>query len=91
MKKIQAMPTISSKKDHGYNFDVPVSTTPMIVDPVPIKDMGRFNHEAVCVDPRTYIVYQTEDRGDGLFYRYLPHSKGKLAAGGKIAGIGHQR
>jgi len=34
--------------------------------------MGRFYHEAVAVDPATGFVYLTEDRGDGLFYRYRP-------------------
>jgi secreted PhoX family phosphatase len=29
-------------------------------------------HEAVAVDPATGFVYMTEDRGDGLFYRYRP-------------------
>lgn len=69
---------------HGYNFEVPASPTPGLVDPIPLKDMGRFNHEAVCVDPRTGIVYQTEDRGDGLIYRFLPNKTGELQAGGEL-------
>ena len=52
--------------NHGYNFEVPVTLEPALAEPVPLRDMGRFNHEAVCVDPATGIVYQTEDRGDGL-------------------------
>ena len=64
------------EKNHGYNFEVPASATPLLTKPQPIKEMGRFNHEAVCVDPSTHIVYQTEDRGDGLIYRYLPNTKG---------------
>jgi secreted PhoX family phosphatase len=43
-----------------------------LVDPVPIKAMGRFYHEAVAVDPATGFVYLTEDRTDGLLYRYRP-------------------
>ncbi len=73
-----------AEKDHGYNFEVPASETPLLTDPVPLTHMGRFNHEAVCVDPRTSIVYQTEDRPDGLIYRYLPFIKGQLAKGGKL-------
>ena len=44
------------------------------VDPVPIKAMGRFEHEACAIDPRSGIVYMTEDNGDPAdgFYRYLP-------------------
>lgn len=72
------------EKDHGYNFEVAASVTPQLADPVPIKAMGRFNHESICVDPRTGIVYQTEDRPDGLIYRYLPKTPGRLQAGGKL-------
>ena len=34
--------------------------------------LGAFNHEAVAVNPETNIIYLTEDRGDGLFYRFIP-------------------
>lgn len=71
-------------KDHGYCFEVPASATPKLTMPVPLKAMGRFNHEAVAVDPRTGIVYQTEDRLDGLIYRYIPATRGNLAAGGTL-------
>ncbi|NND32076.1 MAG: DUF839 domain-containing protein [Saprospiraceae bacterium] len=77
-------PNDELEKWHGYNFEVPASVTPTLFDPVPLTAMGRFNHEAVCVDPRTGIVYQTEDRGDGLIYRYLPKVKGDLKAGGTL-------
>jgi uncharacterized protein len=72
------------EKDHGYNFEVPVSAKIKLADPIPLKEMGRFNHEAVVVDPRTSIVYQTEDRHDGLIYRFLPNQPRKLAKGGKL-------
>lgn len=73
-------------KDHGYVFEVP-ATHAGIVDPVPLTAMGRFNHEAACVDPNTGIVYLTEDRGDGLFYRFLPDAKGELAKGGRLEAL----
>jgi len=38
----------------------------------------------VAVQPKTGIVYQTEDEGDSLFYRYLPNTYGKLHNGGKL-------
>src|SRR5690606_28544980 len=41
-------------KDHGWVFEVP-ATAEGLVDPVPLKAMGRFNHEAACVDPATGI------------------------------------
>jgi len=71
-------------QNHGYNFEVPASATPMRAAPIPLKAMGRFNHEAICVHPVTNIVYQTEDRSDGLIYRFLPNVKAKLHEGGKL-------
>jgi secreted PhoX family phosphatase len=74
-------------KDHGYVFEVPATETPYIKYPVPLRAMGRFNHEAVAVDPRTGIVYLTEDRSDGLFYRFIPKEKGKLHKGGQLQAL----
>ena len=67
-------------KKHGYNFEVPATGTGL-VDPVPLVAMGRFNHEAVAVDPETGYVYQTEDRGDSCFYRFRPSRYGDLTSG----------
>ena len=76
------------EKDHGYNFEVPINNGEIgLVDPLPIKAMGRFNHEAVAVDPRTGIVYQTEDRNEGLIYRYIPNVKEKLLEGGRLQAL----
>jgi uncharacterized protein len=77
-------PNEEREKWHGYAFEVPASPTPQLAPPLPILAMGRFNHEAVVVDPRTGIVYETEDRGDGLIYRYIPYTRGNLLAGGKL-------
>ena len=74
-------------KDHGYNFEVPARADSGLVKPVPLKAMGRFRHEAIAVDPRTGIIYQTEDRHDGLIYRYIPHSPTNPAAGGKLQAL----
>ena len=74
-------------QDHGYNFEVPVTAKPTLTKAVPLKAMGRFNHEAVAVDPKTGIVYETEDRGDGLIYRFIPKVKGQLAKGGKLQAL----
>ena len=71
-------------RDHGWCFDVPATDQPALADPVPLKAMGRFNHEAVAVDPETGDVFETEDRHEGLIYRFVPKVKGKLAEGGKL-------
>ncbi len=69
--------------NHGWVFEVPGNATGL-VDPVPLRAMGRFNHEAACVDPATGIVYQTEDRDEGVLYRFLPDTPGRLVDGGKL-------
>lgn len=74
-------------KDHGWVFEVPaIADGP--IEPNPIKGLGRFNHEAAAIDPRTGIVYLTEDRDDSLFYRFIPKVPGKLHAGGKLQALG---
>ncbi len=74
----------NNEKEHGYNFEVPATTEIGLAPPVPLKAMGRFNHEAVAVDPRTSIVYQTEDRNDGLIYRFIPNTPRRLTDGGRL-------
>ncbi len=72
------------EQDHGYVFEVPATTSPAMAAPKPIKAMGRFMHEACCTDPNTGIVYMTEDRHDGLIYRYVPIDSDDLHAGGRL-------
>lgn len=79
----------SYERDHGWCFEVPASATRDsdglgLVMPQPITAMGRFNHEACATSLATGIVYQTEDRGDGLIYRYLPRNPDRLLDGGKL-------
>ncbi len=72
----------TSGKPHGYMFEVPADGKG---DPEPLRDMGRFSHEATAVDPKTGYVYETEDAGDSSgFYRYVPHCDGDLAACGRL-------
>ncbi|WAL98521.1 PhoX family protein [Streptomyces sp. Je 1-369] len=77
-------------KDHGYIFEVdPVD--PHRTGAVPLTAMGRFQHEAIAVDPKRGVVYETEDafqKPFGLFYRFLPKKpeggRGSLRAGGRL-------
>lgn len=73
--------------DHGWVFEVPAKATGL-VDPVPLKALGRFNHEAAAVDPKTGIVYLTEDRNESLFYRFIPNEYGELNKGGRLQALG---
>ncbi|MEM1404525.1 MAG: alkaline phosphatase PhoX [Pseudomonadota bacterium] len=70
-------------RNHGWVFEVPASQ-PGLAEPRPIVAMGRFNHEAACVDPSTGFVYLTEDRDDGVLYRFVPKVSGDLHAGGQL-------
>jgi uncharacterized protein len=73
-------------RDHGWVFEVPAMAR-RLVHAVPLKALGRFNHEAAAVDPVSGVVYLTEDEGDGLFYRLLPERPGDLAAGGRLQAL----
>ena len=75
------------REDHGYNFEVPATWEGGVVTPVPLRAMGRFEHEAVAVHPASGIVYQTEDKWDGLIYRFIPDRPGELAAGGRLQAL----
>ncbi len=68
-------------KPHGYIFEVPVEG---VQSPQPLTDMGRFWHEAIAFDPKTGYVYETEDRKESGFYRFIPQTPEKLASGGKL-------
>ncbi|MGV9693921.1 alkaline phosphatase PhoX [Streptomyces sp. NPDC003444] len=77
-------------KDHGFVFEVD-GADPRRTGAVPLTALGRFQHEAVAVDPHSGIVYETEDAFDrpfGLFYRFLPRKPlggtGSLRAGGAL-------
>ena len=75
---------VTIAKDHGYNFEVPVTSDIRLAEPIALTEMGRFRHEAVAVDPKSSIVYQTEDHDDGLIYRFIPNKQRELAYGGKL-------
>jgi hypothetical protein len=72
-----------SDRDHGWLFEVPADATGPIT-PQPLTAMGRFNHEAVAIDPDTGIAYLTEDRDDSLLYRFVPAVPGQMARGGQL-------
>lgn len=76
-----------AQRRHGYCFEVPATAKPGITPPVPLKDMGRFRHEAIAIHPSSGVVYLTEDRGDGMIYRFLPKKPGSLAEGGRLQAL----
>ena len=66
---------------HGWQFEVGKQHG----DPAPLKDMGRFSHEACMVDPNTGYIYETEDDGDTSgFYKFVPYAPAELKDGGDL-------
>jgi secreted PhoX family phosphatase len=73
---------------HGYNFFVPADADGPVAA-VPLIAMGRMAHEAVAQDPITGYIYETEDSGnDSGFYRFRPHDRRDLLAGGTLEMLG---
>jgi len=77
---------VNREQVHGYVFEVPANATGL-VEPKPIKAMGRFEHEAAAVHDATGVVYMTEDRRHSLFYRYIPSVRGDLHRGGRLQAL----
>jgi secreted PhoX family phosphatase len=77
-------------RDHGFVFEVDPVRPERNSEPTPLEALGRFAHEAAVIDPRTGIVYLTEDASgpNGLLYRCLPErplrGHGSLRAGGSL-------
>lgn len=73
--------------EHGFVFEVNPDDPENARSKTPIRDMGKFSHEAAGVDPQTGIVYLTED-GASYLYRFLPNDTSKrpgaLQKGGKL-------
>ncbi|WP_433305086.1 alkaline phosphatase PhoX [Actinoplanes sp. CA-030573] len=70
------------EKNHGYVFEVlPGDSKHQL--PEPIKAFGRFDHEALAVDPSRRHVYMSEDASgpNGLFYRWTAPEGVRLRAG----------
>jgi uncharacterized protein len=70
-------------KPHGYCFEV-FASSDRNQPAVPLTAMGRFEHEAIAVDPKTDIVYLTEDYNPCGFYRFIPNRRKRLASGGTL-------
>ena len=64
-------PNTALTQKHGYIFEVPADGRSA---GTPVRNAGRFPHEAAAYDHRTNAVYLTEDNVafPSGFYRYLP-------------------
>lgn len=86
-EETESSPSGSTKK-HGWVFEV--DSLGQRTTGEPLTAMGRFAHEAVCIDPATNVAYLTEDASspNGLLYRFLPADAsgryGSYAHGGAL-------
>ncbi|MGY0066584.1 alkaline phosphatase PhoX [Streptomyces sp. QTS137] len=81
-------------KDHGYVFEVDPADRRANRDPKPLKFFGRYDHEAVVIDPGRGHAYLTEDADEpnGLFFRWTPpkdfrHGPGRFRTLADDAGV----
>ena len=58
-----------AERAHGFVFEVPAND---VGDVGPLSGLGRFEHEAAAVDPKSGIVYLTEDEHRCGLYRFVP-------------------
>ena len=73
------------EQTHGWIFEtIMEADIAASQPPQPLRDMGRFVHEAVAVDDETGIVYETEDRLTAGFYRFIPNVARQLHRGGRL-------
>ncbi len=77
--------------NHGFVFEVDPRNPQNELSRTPIREMGRFSHEAVDIDPETGIAYLTEDDPSGVsnsgdpaaetgasfLYRFIPDNRAK--------------
>ncbi len=77
-------------KPHGYVFEVDPHDRAANRDPRPVKALGRYPHEAVAVDPDTFVMYLTEDAKDpsGLLYRFTPPASALPLGPGSLRRLG---
>jgi uncharacterized protein len=76
----------SVEPGHGYVFRCRIDAA-RLTAPERIIGYGRFNHEAVCVDPTDFTAFLTEDRSDGCLYRYRPSDPSKPHTSGQLQAL----
>ncbi|MFJ3668636.1 alkaline phosphatase PhoX [Streptomyces sp. NPDC090106] len=81
-------------KDHGYVFEVDPIDRRANRGPKPLKFLGRYDHEAVVIDPKRGHAYLTEDASspNGLLFRWTPphgfhHGRGRFRTLADDAGV----
>jgi secreted PhoX family phosphatase len=69
---------------HGYVYQT-VASRDGFQTATPIKNLGRWVHEALAVDPRNNVIHLTEDAGsESGFYRHVPPSPRRPLEPGRL-------
>ena len=68
--------------DDGQVWECDPVRSPGQAEARALPALGRFNHEAVAIDPATAQLYLTEDKPDGRWYRFTPDRIGAGRCGG---------
>ena len=57
------------------------------MEPRRVESWGRLHREAVSIEPESGIVYMTEDRADGCFYRHIPDDPAQPMGSGRLQAL----
>ncbi len=76
----------SSRPGHGYAF-ITQPTDASVTTPRRVDSWGRLHREAIAHDPESGVVYMTEDRKDGCFYRFVPVDKANPTGPGRLEAL----
>lgn len=71
---------------HGYVFLCAIDSD-TVRRPRKIEAYGRFQHEAVAIDPANHAAYLTEDRADGCLYRFVPRHRDAPFGEGRLQAL----
>ena len=76
----------SSADGHGYAF-ITRPEDDGLQEPRPVTSWGRFHREAVARHKEDGAIFMTEDRSDGLFYRFLPDNPSEPFGSGRLQAL----
>ena len=73
----------TDREGHGWAFLTRIEWD-RLMPAERLAPLGRFYREAVAFDPTQGITYQTEDRGDGCLYRFVPERREEPFGAGRL-------
>ena len=78
----------SEAPGHGWAYRIHFTDTELVDrDERRLPSWGRFEREGIALDPRTGIVYQTEDDKLGALYRHVPDDPSRPFGPGRLQAL----